>query len=106
MARTKAELSPAARLADDMSATERVQRRRGAAQQDVADPARVRRGQQVQLVRQREHQVRVRHIQQFAQARGTPGLAPAGAAARAVAVAARVPAGPLDISAFCSYNKR
>jgi hypothetical protein len=49
-------------------------------------------GQRVELVWQREHEVAVRHVQQFAQPCLTPSLARLGLALRAVPVSAGVPA--------------
>ena len=60
--------------------------------QRVVDPARVHTGQRVELVRQREDQVAVRHVEQLGQPRRAPGIAGAALALRAVPVAARVPA--------------
>ena len=67
------------------------ERGRRALHQRVVHPARVCAGQRVELVRQREHQVAVRHVEQLAQARGAPGVALAALALRAVAVATRMP---------------
>ena len=51
------------------------QRGRRALHQRVADPAWVHAGQRIHLVRQREHQVAVRHVEQLGQPRGAPGIA-------------------------------
>ena len=68
------------------------ERRRGALHQRVVDPAWMDRRQRVELVRQREYQMAVGHIQQFAQASAPPCLARLGLALRAMPIAAGVPA--------------
>ena len=75
-----------------------AQGRRDAAQHGLVEPARMRSGQRVELVRQREHQVAVGQLQQLGQPRGAPGLAltrlalGAGAVATGVVLPARVAA--------------
>jgi hypothetical protein len=64
----------------------------GALHQRFVDPARMRRGQAIEFMGQREHQVAIRHIQQLGQPGGAPGIACAGLTLRAVPVAAGVPA--------------
>ena len=70
--------------------------------QRVVDPARVHRGQRVELVRQREHQVAVRHVEQLGQPRRAPGIARTGLALRAMPIAARVPAPRLGTAAVAA----
>lgn len=64
----------------------------GLVHERVVDPACMRAGQRVELVRQREDEVAVGNGEQLAQARRTPGVAASALALRAVAVAAGVPA--------------
>ena len=63
---------------------------RRAGKQRVDYPARVRAIQCIQTVRQRKHQMRIRHRQHFSQSALQPGILGARAALRAVPVAARV----------------
>ncbi|MEY4908049.1 MAG: hypothetical protein RL260_1767 [Pseudomonadota bacterium] len=68
------------------------ERGRRALHQRVVHPARMAGRQRVEFVRQREHQVAVRHLQQLAQPSHPPRLALSALTAWAVPVAARMPA--------------
>lgn len=70
--------------------------------QRVVDPAGMLGRQRVELMRQREHQVAVRHIEQFGQPCCAPSLALTRLALRAVAVAARMPPPLLGTAAIAA----